>query len=176
MMISMAEFSIEQLDAEGAEKLLAQLFELLKNAVDNGASVSFLPPLSGAEGTGFWQKVMVGIRQGQRVVWIAKQDGRVVGTVQLELSQTPNGLHRAEVQKLLVHTEARGQGIATRLMEELERGAKQIGRTLLYLDTCKGHSAEPLYRKLGWTEVGVIPNFAKVPEGFCDTVVFYKQL
>ena len=172
----MAEFSIEQVDAAGVQRLLPQLFGLLKDAVDNGASVSFLPPLSGAEGTGFWQKVMVGIEQGQRILLVATQEARVVGTVQLELSQTPNGLHRAEVQKLLVHTQARGQGIAKALMGELERLAPQIGRTLLYLDTCKGHSAEPLYRKLGWTEVGVIPNFARVPEGFCDTVVFYKQL
>jgi GNAT superfamily N-acetyltransferase len=172
----MTKFSIEQLSAAEAGRLLPQLFALLKNAVDNGASVSFLPPLSGAEGTRFWQKVSGGIEGGQRVVLVAKQTGQVVGTVQLELSQTPNGLHRAEVQKLLVHTEARGQGIATALMEEVERIAKAIGRTLLYLDTCKGHSAEPLYRKLGWTEAGVIPGFARVPEGFCDTVLFYKQL
>jgi GNAT superfamily N-acetyltransferase len=172
----MAEFSIEQLDAAGAQKNFSQLFALLKDAVDHGASVSFLPPLSGAEGTRFWQKVIDGIAGRQRVLLVAKQGGRMVGTVQLECSQTPNGLHRAEVQKLLVHTEARGQGIATALMAELEEAAKKIGRTLLYLDTCKGHSAEPLYRKLGWTEAGVIPNFAKVPEGFCDTVVFYKHL
>jgi acetyltransferase len=64
------------------------------------------------------------------------RDGVVVGErVQLGLCTKPNGVHRAEVQKLLVHT-----GIAsTRHRAEAhgcDRGAGlPAQRTLLYLDT-----------------------------------------
>jgi ribosomal protein S18 acetylase RimI-like enzyme len=168
--------SIATLNAEEATAALPQLAEVLKDAVDNGASVSFLPPLAREDAAHFWQKVVKGIAQERQALLVARLNGEVVGTVILALSLTPNGLHRAEVQKLLVHTKARRQGIAEKLMKEIEGVAKAKGRTLLYLDTCKGHQAENLYRKLGWTEVGIIPNFAKVPGGYCDTVFFYKLL
>ena len=168
--------SIAKLSAEEAQAALPELAAVLKDCVDNGASVSFLPPLSISNATLFWSKVTKNIEEGSKVLLVARQNAEVVGTVMLELSQTPNGLHRAEVQKLLVHSKARRQGIAGQLMREAEKVALEMGRTLLHLDTCQGHKADDLYHKLGWVEVGIIPNFAKLPEGYCDTVIFYKQL
>lgn len=161
---------------EEARAALPQLAEVLRDCVDGGASVSFLPPLSLEDATYFWSKVIQHIQEGSKILLVAWQNAEVVGTVVLDLSQTPNGLHRAEVQKLLVHSKARRQGLAQTLMQEIEKVALQAGRTLLHLDTCQGSSAERLYRKLGWAEVGVIPRFARLPEGYCDTVIFYKQL
>ena len=43
----------------------------------------------------------------------------------------------------------------------LEPIAQADGRTLLTLDTVTGSSAEPLYRSLGYVEVGVIPRYAR---------------
>lgn len=168
--------SITRLSPAEARAALPQLAEVLRDCVDKGASVSFLPPLSLAEATRFWSKVTQHIEEGSKILLVAKQSAEVVGTVVLDLSQTPNGLHRAEVQKLLVHSRARRQGLAQALMQEVEQVALVAGRTLLHLDTCQGSSAEQLYRKLGWLEVGIIPKFARLPEGYCDTVIFYKQL
>jgi hypothetical protein len=48
---------------------------------------------------------------------------------------------------------------------------------LLVLDTVTGDAAERLYTRLGWTRVGVIPNYALYPDGRpCDTTVFWKAL
>ena len=45
------------------------------------------------------------------------------------------------------------------------------------LDTVPGSDAERLYRRHGWIEVGVIPDFALLPDGDpAPTVVFYKRL
>jgi len=169
-------WTITRLGAEEARAALPELAEVLRDCVDGGASVSFLPPLALAEARRFWERMLPDLAEGHRILLAAWLDGEVVGTVMLELSQTPNGLHRAEVQKLLVHRKARRQGIAQGLMHEVEKAALQAGRTLLHLDTCKGYAAEELYRKLGWVEVGIIPKFAKEPEGYCDTVIFYKPL
>ena len=62
-------------------------------------------------------------------------------------------------------------------MEAAETSARAAGKTLLVLDTTTGDSAERLYARLGWTRLGVIPNYALYPNGrLCDTTVFYKEL
>jgi len=167
--------TIERLSAAQARAVLPELAEVLQDAVHNGASVSFLPPLELEEAARFWEKVVQGIENGTRVLLVARKN-RLVGTVMLEFATMPNGLHRAEVQKLLVHTSARRQGIAQKLLGKMEKAAREAGKTLLVLDTCRGYEAERLYRRLGWREVGVIPKFAKEPQGYCDTVIFYKPL
>ena len=49
---------------------------------------------------------------------------------------------------------------------------------LLVLDTERGSNAEQLYQRVGYTRVGVIPQFALNHDGsqLIDTVLFYKQL
>jgi acetyltransferase len=167
--------TIVELSATEATTYLSDLVDVLRDAVDNGSSVGFLPPLSEKDAGAYWLRVIETIGK-TRVLLAAKQDNAVVGVVMLEFASMPNGRHRAEVQKLLVHSKARRQGIATALMSEIENAARQHSKSLLVLDTCRGYSAEQLYKKLGWREAGEIPKFALEPDGFCDTVIFYKQL
>jgi hypothetical protein len=62
-------------------------------------------------------------------------------------------------------------------MKHAEVAARLAGKTLLVLDTVTGSNAEKLYTRLGWTRVGVIPNYALVPDGsWCDTTIFYKEI
>ena len=62
-------------------------------------------------------------------------------------------------------------------MEHAEVEARAEGKTLLVLDTVTGDDAERLYTRLGWTRVGVIPNYALYPDGRpCDTTVFWKAV
>ena len=63
-------------------------------------------------------------------------------------------------------------------MAELERLARQRGRSLLTLDTRTGDKAEPLYASLGYKTVGVIPEFCRDPiEDRIDaTTIMYKAL
>jgi GNAT superfamily N-acetyltransferase len=93
-------------------------------------------------------------------VLVARVDGGIAGTVQLDFPWPPNQPHRADVGKLLVHPNARRRGIARALMLALEELARGAGRSLLTLDCVTGAHAESLYRSLGYVEVGVIPGFA----------------
>ncbi len=102
---------------------------------------------------------------------------RLVGTVQILLATPPNQPHRADIAKLLVHRSARARGVATRLILHAQSAALAAHKTLLVLDTVTGSPAERLYLNLGFTIVGVIPNYALFPDGRpCDTTVFFKQL
>jgi GNAT superfamily N-acetyltransferase len=71
----------------------------------------------------------------------------------------------------------RGRGIARVLMVEAERIARERGRSLLNLDTAEEDGAGPFYEKLGFTRVGVIPDYAYKPHGgLCGTIIYWKRL
>jgi GNAT superfamily N-acetyltransferase len=93
--------------------------------------------------------------------------------VQLALATKENGRHRAEVQKLMVMRSARGEGVASRLMAAAEAHARAERRTLLVLDTLEGSEAEPVYRHLGWSRVGEVPDYAARPDGTLHATVYY---
>ena len=97
--------------------------------------------------------------------------------MQVILALPPNQPHRAEIAKLLVHRSARRRGIAELLMERAEAEARAEGKTLLVLDAVTEGDAARLYARLGWTTVGVIPDYALYPDGRpCDTTVFWKKI
>ena len=108
---------------------------------------------------------------------VARRDDQIVGTVQLDLATPPNQPHRGEIRKLLVHPCARRGGIARALMLAIEDQAREAKRTLLTLDTASD-AAERLYASLGYTRVGVIPNFSIRADTreFEGTTVMYKEL
>ncbi|GLX15659.1 hypothetical protein Pstr01_38980 [Pseudomonas straminea] len=114
---------------------------------------------------------------GALAIWIAEEHEKVLGSVQLNLCQKPNGLNRGEVQKLLVLSNARRRGITRLLMQQLETRARQLKRGLLYLDTEAASEAEHLYRALGYTTIGGLPDYACGPDGqYRANAIYYKTL
>jgi GNAT superfamily N-acetyltransferase len=158
---------------------LDALADVLHAVVHTGAGVSFVVPFSVADARRFWvENVLPGVRAGTRRVLVARRDGRIVGTVQIDCATPPNQAHRAEVLKLLVHPSARRHGIARALMIAVEEIARSHGRTLLTLDTWTGSPAEQLYRSLGYTTVGVIPRYARgsLTPALEPATFMYKEL
>lgn len=172
-----AGFTLTRLDAGAAAAHQTALAEVLIDAVAAGASVGYLPPLDEAVARAFWESVQAAVARSERLLWAAFQDQTLAGTVQLDLVQKPNGLHRAEVMKLLVHTAFRRRGLGRVLMLTAEAAARELGRTTLVLDTLAGEPSELLYQALGWQVAGQIPQFARTGDGgLYPTVVYYKLL
>jgi ribosomal protein S18 acetylase RimI-like enzyme len=168
---------IERLSEEQAKPILPKLVALLQDSVQSGSSVGFLPPLTFETAQEYWLEALNEVAQDKRILLVSSEAGAVTGTVQLALATKQNGLHRAEVQKLLVHTSFRHRGIARALMDALEESARAVGRTLLVLDTEQGSIAEKLYERCGYTRAGVIPEYARsANDSLISTVVFYKLL
>ena len=168
---------IRQLNAEDGRHHLQAMAEVLLDCVQGGASVSFMASFSKADASSFFEGVLQSVQKGERILLAAFIESQLVGTVQIVLATPPNQPHRADVAKLLVARSARGQGVASRLMLHAEEASRHAGKTLLVLDTVTGGQAEKLYARLGWTRVGVIPNYALLPDGTpCDTTIFWKQL
>lgn len=163
---------VPQIDAT----LRAQLCELLIDSVDLGASVGFLKPLRLPEAEAYWQQVAGQLGASHHLL-VLHEGQQLLGSVQLSLCGKPNGRHRAEVQKLFVHSRARGRGLATLLMRRVEELARAASCSLLVLDTETGSKAEHVYRHLGWQHAGNIPDYAASPDGqLHPTALYFKHV
>src|SRR4051812_40132852 len=168
---------IRRLAGEELGAHLDALADVLVDCVAGGASVSFMPPFSHEDARSVFETWAAEVDGGRRMLLAAFVDGRLVGTVQVLLALPPNQPHRGEIAKLLVHRSARGRGVGALLMDRADQEARAEGKSLLVLDAVTGGDAERLYERLGWSRVGVIPNFALFPDGrFCDTTYFFKAL
>ena len=153
------------------------LAAVLADCVAGGASVSYMAPFSHEQAREAFESWVPEVERGSRLLLAAFADGELVGTVQVVHAWPPNQPHRADVAKLLVHRAARRRGIGRLLMERAEDEARAEGKTLLVLDTVTGDPAERLYEHMGWTKVGVIPDYALYPDGRpCATTFFWKAL
>lgn len=170
--------TIRRLGTNEAMACVDALADVLIDCVEGGASVSFMLPISRDTAMTFWRRVADGVALGERILLIAENEaGRIVGTVQLITAQPENQPHRADVAKMLVHRDARRQGIAQRLLAAADEYARDAGKSVLVLDTVTGGDAERLYERAGWLKVGTVPNYALMPDGaFCGTTFFHKQL
>ncbi|HUI19296.1 MAG TPA: GNAT family N-acetyltransferase [Alphaproteobacteria bacterium] len=161
---------------EVTEAQLRELALVLIDCVEGGASVSFMHPLALPKAVAFWRGIAGDAARGVRALLVAEDETGIVGTVQVVLGQPENQSHRADISKMLVHRRARRRGIGAALMCAAEDVARQCGKSLLVLDTASG-DAERLYARLGWTLVGIIPDYAFWPKGgLGSTSYYYRRL
>lgn len=132
------------LSATEVEAALPELVAVLHDAVERGASVGFLPPLSAEEGQAYWRDVVTAVAAGSRLVLVSRQ--------------------------------ARRQGLGRALMLALEAEAARRGRTTIVLDTRQGDPSERLYAGLGYSLVGVVPQYARSADGALHPTAFYYKL
>jgi GNAT superfamily N-acetyltransferase len=171
----MNEHVIERLSLPVSDADLRGLALLLIDAVDSGAAVTFLSPLSVERSEEWWRKT-IDSSLSRAVFLVARDAEGILGTVQLQPAWPPNQQHRADIAKLIVHRRGRGSGLGERLMRAVEDAAREAGFGLLTLDTKAGDPADRLYRRLGWTAAGAIPGYAHDPDGATQAVFFYKAL
>jgi GNAT superfamily N-acetyltransferase len=168
---------VEALDAAAAASAERRLAELLVACVADGASLTFLPPLSRDRSVAFWKSASAAVAAGSRVLLVAWLDGRLAGSVILDLATEETNPHVALLRTLMVDPAMRRRGIGRALMRRAEQAARAHGRHILTLDARAGSAAEALYRAEAWTELGRIPAMEiDVQRHPCDTVFFWKAL
>ena len=168
---------IRILSAVEFEQQVPRLAEVLIDAVDSGAGVSFMKPLSQEVAEDFWRGQISGIAAKKTFPIVAELDGIIAGLVLLMRAWAPNQPHRCDVAKLLVHRDFRRRGVATALMQALEDKAKALQQSLITFDAVANSPASRFYEKLGFICVGTYPNFAYSGDGkLDDTALFYKEI
>lgn len=170
-------WTIAEIKTTPSLELFSQLVDLLQDAVQSGASVGFIAPLSTADARNYWLASLAEVARGDRVVLLASDGSNVIGCAQLTLTSRINARHRADVQKLLVHSQEQGKGLGRALLQAIEKAAQQKGRTLLLADARTDGRGEKMFLRAGYTKVGTIPRFQRGPDGnFDSTTIFFRNL
>lgn len=168
---------LRRVNAESFAHYRQGLIELLLDAVKHGASVGFMADFSPADARTYLDSVQAALEDASLLLWVVVRDEQVLASVQLALCQKPNGRNRAEVQKLLIHSQAQRRGLGQQLMNALELSARQQKIGLLYLDTEAGSGAEAFYQALRYSKVGELPNYCQSPDGrYIPTAIYFKTL
>jgi acetyltransferase len=168
---------IKALSPRELDAALPTFIELLRESVDAGAALGFVPPLSFDEARDYWQSVRPQLYAGSRVLLAACLHDRIVGSGQLSLPPWSNGRHRAMLEKLFVSAALRGRGIGSLLLTALQDAARLRGRSLLLINARRGEPAEALYKKMGYVEYGVIPGYTIDADGKRhDNVCLYREI
>lgn len=168
---------ISELRTAPSLELFSELVELVQDAVNGGASLGFTEKPSTKEARDYWAATLASVGRGERLLFVATDDHVCAGAIQIALTPKANARHRAEVQKLMVHSQYRRRGIGQALLTAIENAAAARGLSLLVLDVPTGDPAEEFYRQAGYQLVGSIPGFAQSIGGAYEaTSIYYRKL
>lgn len=170
---------IIELDGAALEQRLAALARILADSVALGAAIGFMDALTEDDAARFWREsVQPEVVAGRRILFAAQCGEEVLGTVQLIIGMPPNQPHRCEIAKMIVAPRARRLGLGRALMTRAIDRARELGKTLITLDTRTGDVAEPLYASVGFEVAGVIPDYAWDPDGKARhaTTYMYRRI
>lgn len=103
-------------------------------------------------------------------VYYAVQNNQVVGWVDISVSANPRLNHRGHLGMGLIK-EYRGQGLGYKLLSKSLDHAKEIGLEKIELSVYTTNAAAiKLYKKCGFTEIGMIKNFRKLDGKYFDAI------
>lgn len=161
-------------DKRETEALLSDLVSLLRDSIVNNYSVGFLASDSDESLKEFWKTELA---NPNNVILSAWDESRIIGTVIITRETRTNGRHRGEFRKLMVLSKHQRSGIGAKLEKLACIMAKEIGISLLYLDSATDFLVTEKYESWGWKRVGSIPKYAAEPSGkLVATTFFYKEI
>lgn len=165
---------VERLETPISDSDVHQLAKILCEAVEEGAAVSFCLPFSVEQAAEWWCRI-IDQSHSRAIFLVARDRHGIAGTVHIQPAWAPNQPHRGEVVKLLVDRRCRGLGLGTQLMRAIEAEAIRCGYRLLTLNAKRGGVADRLYRRLDWTLLGTISEYALDSDGTPHDAVFYYK-
>ena len=168
---------IVELSAGEVRAAAEELGRLLLDAHDAGMALGLAGPLSVEHAREVWLETAAKLDPLRRVLLVAREDGAVVGTVQIVRADSENGRHRAEVQRLAVRADRRGSGVGRALLEAAVHRARGLGLRLLWLTTHEDTGSDRFYEAVGWARLGAMPLYSARPDGtLAGGAIYYLVL
>ncbi|MCM2430588.1 GNAT family N-acetyltransferase [Streptomyces sp. RKAG337] len=150
--------------AESAHRILADL-------VRGGAALGWVEPPSHDEVAELLQHVVAAVHAGDGALRAAYLGHRLVGLGYWLRYARPTHRPHADLEKLAVDAAVHGRGVGRALTAALISDARRAGIEVLTLDARGDNdNALHLYRSLGFTEYGRLPDFVAVGDRRYDKV------
>jgi predicted N-acetyltransferase YhbS len=154
---------------EGAELAARrrQLLELWVDVTEAGGAVGFRPGVGPAEVAPVVDRLLHDLAEGWTRALVARgTDGEVVGLVTIVRGLAPRMAHRVTLRRLLVDPDRQGEGLGRRLTEAAHALAvREFGADLSIVEVRDGLGLDRFYERLGYTEVGRIPDGLQFEDG-----------
>jgi acetyltransferase len=168
---------IVELSADEVTAAARELGQLLLDAHASNMALGLSGPLTAEHAREVWIETAAKLDPARRVLLAAREDGLVVGTVQVVRAEAENGVHRAEVQRLAVRGDRRGEGLGRALLEAAVERARVMGLRLLWLTTHEGTGSDRFYAAVGWSRLGTVPAYSARPDGtLVGSAFYYREL
>jgi GNAT superfamily N-acetyltransferase len=168
---------IVELSPDEVVAAAGELAQLLLDAHDSNMALGLAAPLTAGHAREVWIETAAKLAAERRILLVAREDGRVVGTVQVVRADAENGAHRAEVQRLAVSAERRGEGLGRDLLEAAVERARGMGLRLLWLTTHAESGSDRFYEAVGWSRLGTLPAYSARPDGtLAGSAFYYREL
>lgn len=160
-------------DPEPATPWVESAHRILADLVGGGAALGWVEPPSRDEVTELLGHVVSAVRAGDGALRVAYLGGRLVGLGYWLRYARPTHRPHADLEKIAVDAAAHGRGIGRALTAALIADAREAGIEVLTLDARGDNShALHLYRSLGFTEYGRLPDFVAVGNRRYDKVFY----
>jgi ribosomal protein S18 acetylase RimI-like enzyme len=155
---------------------LEELCEATNAAIVEGGGFGWVQPQDRAVLARHFRGVLL---VPDRVLFLARLDGMVVGSAQLLRPPRNNEAQAfaAQLTHAYIAPYARGHGLARKLVERVEQHAASVGFRVLNLDVRETQvRAIALFESLGYTRWGTHPAYARVDGRTVAGHYYYKLL
>ncbi|MFE2010038.1 GNAT family N-acetyltransferase [Streptomyces sp. NPDC059491] len=150
---------------------------ILADLVRGGAALGWVDPPAAGEVAALVDGVAAAVRAGDGALRAAYTDGRLVGFGYWLRYARPTHRPHADLEKLAVDAAAQGHGVGRALTAALIADAERAGIEVLTLDARGDNTgALGLYRSLGFSEYGRLPDFVAVGARRYDKVLCLLDL
>ena len=102
---------------------------------------------------------------GAQHLLVAREGNELQGWVVLDMNATPMVRHWAWLKRLMVLPSLHGRGVGSQLHAATIECARSLGLEQLYLTCRSGTGLAQFYARLGWHEVGVMPDNLRMVDG-----------
>jgi GNAT superfamily N-acetyltransferase len=164
---------IVELSPDEVRASAGDLARLLLDAHAANMALGLAGPLTEQHARDVWLDTASLLDPDDRVLLAARLDGAAVGTVQIVRAGAENGRHRAEIVRLAVRGDLRGQGVGRALLGAAVERGRAMGLRVLWLTTHAGTGSDRFYEAVGWSRLGTLPAYSARPDGTLAGSAFY---
>ncbi|MFG2891358.1 GNAT family N-acetyltransferase [Streptomyces sp. NPDC048248] len=160
-------------DPELAADFTSSAHRILADLVRDGAPLGWVDPPPADEVAELVDRVLRAARSGDGALRAAYVGGRLVGLGYWLRYARPTNRQHADLEKVAVAPEVHGRGVGRSLTSALVEDARGAGIEVLTLDARADNTrALSLYRSLGFSEYGRLPDFVTMGGRRYDKVFY----
>ncbi|MFB0558215.1 MAG: N-acetyltransferase family protein [Candidatus Bathyarchaeia archaeon] len=154
---------------------LDDMLEFINSLVEEGADITMDRKQTKEEEMDWLARLLSSVEKERLVAVVAEVEGKFIG--QVEVSPRSGRSRHVGNLGISVRNGYRDIGIGTELMKEAEAQARRLGIEIITLEVfATNDRARQVYEKVGYREIGQIPNGIFREGEYIDNIIMAKEI